>query len=245
MATSRRTQTSTRRTSNRRTAAKVTETPESSAPAPAETPEATSESPSPDVGESLEVNEPPIVSEQPEVSEPTDPISETALDSDFQEASTESTPKESIPEEPPMSNADVIEATATPAEGNGSAIEIRSDVPSLSIWNRPVMPSDIEIVGTITSSGERPIEASHLAVFGTILNGRPILASNLKVAEMLPGNRPIFYSDFHSVSALTLAGDRPVMASASGLMHAEKLPGDRPIFTNDVDDPSTLMGFID
>lgn len=151
------------------------------------------------------------------------------------------------PEEEPMSTPEVIDATATAsdAEANkGGAIAVREQF-SLSIWNRPVMPSDIEVVGEIQSSGIRPIEASHLAVFGTILNGRPILSSNLKVAEMLPGNRPIFFSDFQSVSALTLSGDRPVMASAAGLMTAEKLPGDRPIFSNDIDNPLELMGYID
>ncbi|MCU0550755.1 MAG: hypothetical protein MUC48_15510 [Leptolyngbya sp. Prado105] len=235
MATSRRNQTTTGRTNNRRTAAKAKAVPESSASVTVETPAEISEP----LAEASEVSEPPEPS-APEPSRQIDPVSQAAPESDPPTVSTESNPKES-----PMSKPEVIEATATPAEGNGSAIEIRSDVPSLSIWNRPIMPNDVEFVGSITSSGERPIEASHLAVFGTILNGRPILASDLKVAEMLPGNRPIFYSDFHSVSALTLAGDRPVMASAPGLMHAEKLPGDRPIFSNDTDDASTLMGFID
>lgn len=146
-----------------------------------------------------------------------------------------------------MSTEEVIEATATPAEGKakGGAIQIHSETPSLSIRNRPVMPSNIDVIGTIQSSGIRPIEASHMAVYGTILNGRPISASNLRVAEMLPGNSPIFYSDFHSVESLELAGHRPVMESEPGLMSAEMLLGNRPIFSNTVDDAPALMGFID
>jgi hypothetical protein len=143
--------------------------------------------------------------------------------------------------EKPMSNPEVIEATATPAEG---AIQLHEQT-SLSIWNRPVMPSDIEVVGTIQSAGIRPIEASHLAVFGTILNGRPILSSSLRVAEMLPGGRPIFFSDFQGVEGAELPGGRPIMASEAGLLAASTLPGGRPIFSNAIDNPITLMGFLD
>jgi hypothetical protein len=35
------------------------------------------------------------------------------------------------------------------------------------------------------------------------------------------------------------------MASEPGLMHASMLPGSRPIFSNEVDDSSTLMGYLD
>lgn len=223
MATSRRNQTSTR-ASNRRTTTKATEAPESSASAMVEPP-------TPEVNEQ-EVN-------KQSANEQTDPISEAAPESATPEVSTESTPEES-----PMSNAEVIEATATPAEGNGSAIEILSDLPSLSAGNRPVMSDDFEMAGTIQSSGIRPIEASHLAIYGTILNGRPIMSSSLKVAEMLPGNRPIFYSDFHSVEGSETFG-RPVMASEPGLLSADRHMGDRPVFSNEIDDASSLMGFID
>lgn len=142
-----------------------------------------------------------------------------------------------------MSTPEVIEATATPAEGDGGALEILS-LPSLSASNRPVMSDDFEVAGTIQSAGVRPIEASHLAIYGTILNGRPIMSSSLKVAEMLPGNRPIFYSDFHSVEGSETFG-RPVMASEPGLLSADRHMGDRPVFTNDLDDSTALMGFID
>ncbi|MEP0917769.1 hypothetical protein NC981_13130 [Leptolyngbya sp. DQ-M1] len=142
-----------------------------------------------------------------------------------------------------MSNPELIEATATPAEGNGSALEILS-LPSLSAGNRPIMSDDFEVAGTIQSAGIRPIEASHMAIYGTIMNGRPIMSSNLKVAEMLPGNRPIFYSDFHAVEGSETLG-RPVMASEPGLLSANRHMGDRPVFSNDLDDSTALMGFID
>ncbi|GAP98798.1 hypothetical protein NIES2104_53540 [Leptolyngbya sp. NIES-2104] len=139
-----------------------------------------------------------------------------------------------------MSNSEVIEATATPVENNGSALEIIS----LSSINRPVMSDDFEVAGTIQSAGIRPIEASHMEVYGTIMNGRPVSSSNLKVAEMLPGNRPIFYSDFHSVEGSETFG-RPVMLSEPGLLAAAQHMGGRPVFSNDIDDAANLMGFID
>ncbi|MBW4441739.1 MAG: hypothetical protein KME10_10980 [Plectolyngbya sp. WJT66-NPBG17] len=223
MATSRGNQTN-RRVNNRRTAAKVTGTPESSAPTAETSPIA--DAPNPKASES-------IANEQVNP-----PISEPAPETDPQTPFTELTPKES-----PMSKSDVIDATATPAEGKGSALEILS-LPSLSAGNRPVMSDDFEVAGTIQAAGIRPIEASHLAVYGTILNGRPIMSSSLRVAEMLPGNRPIFYSDFHSVEGSETLG-RPVMVSDPGLLSADRHMGDRPVFSNDLDDSTALMGFID
>jgi hypothetical protein len=116
---------------------------------------------------------------------------------------------------------------------------------SLSIWDRPVMPSEVEVVGTLQMAGPRPVAASHLGVFATILNGRPIETSSLQVFEQLPGGSPIFLSEFHAVEGLDLPGGRPVMASEPGLMQAAMLPGSRPIFSNEIDDSSTLMGYLD
>jgi hypothetical protein len=234
MATSRRGRTSSRTTTNRR--AKAVEDMSSIA--------------------STEEVAPEVTESEPEVSEGSEPVeasqeeppkaSEVALEEPIEEPVTTIEEPQTTPKEEPMSNPEVIEATATPAEGEtkNGAIQIREAM-SLSIWNRPVMPSDIEVVGEIQSAGTRPIEASHLAVFGTILNGRPILSSSLKVAEMLPGGRPIFFSDFHGVEGAELPGGRPIMVSQPGLLAASTLPGGRPIFSNDVDDALTLMGYID
>ena len=215
MATSRRNPSTTRRATNRSTAAKT------SVPVDVDSPSA--EAADPGEREPSEYSVRPIEQIYP--------------------------PTEPFPEEVSMSTPEVIEATATPAKGNGSATEHGGAIeilnsPSLSAENRPVMSDDFEIAGTIQSAGVRPIEASHMAIYGTILNGRPITSSNLKVAEMMPGNRPIFYSDFHSVEGSEAMG-RPVMVSEPGLLSAEMLLGNRPVFSNQADDASSLMGFID
>jgi hypothetical protein len=106
------------------------------------------------------------------------------------------------------------------------------------------MATEIEFAGTIISAGERPVGASHMEIFGTILNGRPIEASHLIVADMT-GSSPIFASNFKSVEGLDLPGGRPVMASSADLLTASYLPGGRPIASNDIDDSEFLMGYLD
>jgi hypothetical protein len=144
-------------------------------------------------------------------------------------------------------NDNVVPITARPAqseEKKPSAIQVQK--PSLTIWDRPVMPSEIEFSETMSVAGIRPIETSHLALVGSFLNGRPIAASSLTVHNMLPGDRPVFDSEFKMVSDLMLPGNRPIMVSDPQLMEASILPGNRPIAPNVVDpDPASLMGYLD
>jgi|GEM_PF-1246652 hypothetical protein len=115
-----------------------------------------------------------------------------------------------------------------------------------SIWLRPVGPSQIEVVETISDAGLRPIAASHMEIYGTILNNRPIMASHIQLSETsLPGGRPIFMSDIVIREDLTLPGGRPVFASSARLMDAKILPGGRPIAANEEDDAELLMGYLD
>ncbi len=111
---------------------------------------------------------------------------------------------------------------------------------------RPVTPSELTVVGMISSAGERPIGAATMAVFGTYLNGRPIEASSLKLFEILPGDRPIFSTEIAYVPGTPLGG-RPIMISPAGLLGAEEVMGNRPIFSNDIVDPdsASLMGYLD
>lgn len=111
---------------------------------------------------------------------------------------------------------------------------------------RPVMPSELEVIGMISSAGERPIGAATMAIFGTYLNGRPIEASSLKLFEILPGDRPVFSSEVTYLPG-TPVGGRPIMVSPAGLLGAEEVMGNRPIFRNDIVDPdsASLMGYLD
>lgn len=105
---------------------------------------------------------------------------------------------------------------------------------------------EIEVAESFTSAGIRPIAASHMDIYATLLNNRPIMASSLQVVEYaIPGNRPVFASDLVVRDDLTLPGGRPIMASDPALLEASLMMGGRPIASNEIDDSETLMGFID
>ena len=110
----------------------------------------------------------------------------------------------------------------------------------------PVMPSDLEIVGTILDGGIRPIGASHLDIVGTLGAGRPVTSSHLRIAEIMPGNRPIFFDEIKLIDDVDLPGHRPVLVSDPGLMGADLVLRQRPIFSNaPIDDASSAMGYLD
>lgn len=119
--------------------------------------------------------------------------------------------------------------------------------PSGSVWSRPITSSEIEVVESYSAAGLRPIAASHLKVYGTILNNRPIMASDIRVTSVgaLADHRPIFASDLVVRDDLTLPGGRPIAASDPKLLEATLLPGGRPVASNEIDDSETLMGYID
>jgi hypothetical protein len=103
------------------------------------------------------------------------------------------------------------------------------------------------VAENFSAAGLRPIAASSMQIYGTILNNRPIMASNLRVIDSvtLADHRPIFASELMVREDLTLPGGRPVFASDPKLLEASLLPGGRPIASNEIDDSETLMGYID
>lgn len=103
---------------------------------------------------------------------------------------------------------------------------------------------ELEVAESYSEAGIRPIEVSHLEVYGTILNNRPVSASHLQVIEYID-NRPIFASDITICDDLTLPGGRPIVASDSRLMEASLITGGRPIASNDIGDGEGLMGYLD
>jgi hypothetical protein len=153
-------------------------------------------------------------------------------------------PKTTTHSEEKTMSGEVIDVSPKPAKGRTKKAEIQLHQPMGSVLNRPVMPSDLEVVGMMTVAGDRPVVASHLELFGSFLNGRPIEASHEKIFEML-GDRPVFESAIKMVDDGGMAGGRPIMASNPDLLEASLLPGGRPIASNDIDDATTLMGYLD
>lgn len=106
--------------------------------------------------------------------------------------------------------------------------------------------SSIEVVELFSEAGLRPIAASHMHIYGTILNNRPIMSSDLRVVDISAvGHHPIFASDLVVRDDLMLPGGRPVFASDPQLLEATQLPGGRPIASNDLGEAEALMGYID
>jgi hypothetical protein len=137
-----------------------------------------------------------------------------------------------------------LELTQKPEETNGHSEAEAGHEHGLVFHGQGT--SEIEIAESFTSAGLRPIGASHLEIFGMILNNRPITASHLHVLDYsLPGGRPIFASDIVVCDDLTLPGGRPIVASDPSLLEASMITGGRPIASNDIDDSEALMGFLD
>ncbi|NDJ16934.1 hypothetical protein [Myxacorys almedinensis] len=141
---------------------------------------------------------------------------------------------------------------ATPEKGDektdrNGVIQLRdrNDRNTLAaIVTSPIMPSDLEVVGTIQSAGIRPIGASHLDVVGTLGTNRPITSSHLRIAEMM-GSRPIFFDDEKFIDDVEMPGHRPILVSNPALINAEMVLANRPIFSNTVDDAPAMMGYLD
>lgn len=79
--------------------------------------------------------------------------------------------------------------------------------------------------------GNRPVEASHLKVVSTYTSVgglRPIVASGLEISD-----------------TLAVSGNRPIALSHLEISEIYSVMGNRPVASNDIDDPETLMGYLD
>lgn len=77
---------------------------------------------------------------------------------------------------------------------------------------------------------------------------RPVEASNLTVVETfraVGGERPVFRSQLQTVDNFYSSGMRPIGASTLKVSETYTVMGNRPVASNEIDDPSTLMGYID
>jgi len=79
--------------------------------------------------------------------------------------------------------------------------------------------------------GKRPVEASHLQIVNTY--------------SSVGGNRPVVKSGIKIKGMLTISGNRPITASHLKISETYTVMGNRPVAPNEIDDPISLMGFID
>ncbi len=85
--------------------------------------------------------------------------------------------------------------------------------------------------GSSLLPGNRPVESKHLQIVHTY--------SSVGAA------RPVTKSDLDIKGTLTVSGTRPITASHLQISDNYKIMGNRPVASNHIDDPITLMGFLD
>lgn len=127
-------------------------------------------------------------------------------------------------------------STSKSKSSGGLVVHESSGLPN----NRPVISSGVQIVATFTDGGIRPIGASdsHLIESDYHYGNRPIAANYPEVTSLVHlEDAPLFYG-------------RPVAANYPDVAHRVNLESaeifyNRPIASNDIDDPITLMGYLD
>jgi hypothetical protein len=77
----------------------------------------------------------------------------------------------------------------------------------------------------------RPIEPSHLQIVSTY--------------SSVGSNRPVAKGNIDFNSSLVISGNRPIAVSTLKISDSYSVMGNRPVAPNEIDDPSTLMGYID
>ncbi|MGB3694775.1 MAG: hypothetical protein WA865_22930 [Spirulinaceae cyanobacterium] len=89
----------------------------------------------------------------------------------------------------------------------------------------------IELSPKMTLVGNRPVEASHLELSDNFVAGGHM--------------RPVVKSDLEIVATMSSSGIRPITASHLNISETYRVMGNRPVASNEIDDPTTLMGYLD
>ncbi len=97
--------------------------------------------------------------------------------------------------------------------------------------NRPVGSSHLHFTEDEMLPGGRPVEVSHLKVVSTY--------------SSVGGLRPVGSSGMEVSSTLAISGNRPIALSHLHISETYTVMGNRPVASNEIDDPETLMGFLD
>ncbi len=112
-----------------------------------------------------------------------------------------------------------LEANGTQTEEETKTDKEEQKTLALSVPQKTLLP------------GNRPVEPSHLQIvhtYSSVGSSRPVTKGDIKVSNtmVISGNRPI------SLSNLQVSETYVVM-------------GNRPVASNEIDDPITLMGYLD
>lgn len=112
--------------------------------------------------------------------------------------------------------------SASPRSGKTTKAKNDGEISALSVKEKPA---------AIALPGNRPIEASHLNIVSTY--------------HAVGGDRPVVASGLDVKGTLTVSGSRPIVSSHLKISETYAVMGNRPVASNEIDDPTTLMGFLD
>jgi hypothetical protein len=82
----------------------------------------------------------------------------------------------------------------------------------------------------------------------TLPNNRPVEPSHLEVVRTyssVGSNRPVTKSGIAVSNTLAISGNRPIALSTLNVSDTYVVMGNRPVASNEIDDSTTLMGYID
>lgn len=130
------------------------------------------------------------------------------------------------------SPADEEKATTTRGKATTkSTSKAKEEVVALSVKDKTDEEKGLKLAHTEALPGNRPVEASHLKVVSTYTS--------------VGGMRPVTASGMEVTGTLAISGNRPIAASHLQVHETYTVMGNRPVASNEIDDPATLMGFLD
>ncbi len=130
-------------------------------------------------------------------------------------------------------------------EQQGTNVTPNEESPKTTSSNRGRRPR--ATTGKEESSLVKPKHSSGgLDLLPPLPNNRPIEASKIHVVSTygsMGATRPVGASTMEMSGTMTISGNRPI--ALSHLHITEVTPGNRPVASNEIDDPNTLMGYLD
>ena len=112
-----------------------------------------------------------------------------------------------------------LEANGTETQEENTTDNEEQKTLALSVPQKTLLP------------GNRPVEPSHLQIvhtYSSVGSARPVTKSDIKVSN-----------------TMVISGNRPIALSNLQISETYVVMGNRPVASNEIDDPSTLMGYLD
>lgn len=113
---------------------------------------------------------------------------------------------------------------------NNQGNSLNTDAEGQDIDKQVLLSPNVEVHDTLAISHVRPTSASHLEVAHTMNSS---------------GIRPIGANTMQVVESIYESGIRPISSSGLVISQTYSSMGNRPVASNIIDDPDSIMGFLD